>query len=288
MSEHLEMGKQLEFWSKAGSSVLDPQLSMAATVDHQKGYPLERTGRYYKGIYKTQEKGTLVINIWSPRSLRLWINRKLILDETLFWRSFQREVRATAFTTVNSGQQEIFVEVGERSHYFKGLDESCPSRNRAAVMREIERIIPDCLRFEIYTRECARIHLLRMHEVWMSTGKIWENYSSETAAPGKPSMPDYCWSALGPINLLLEVVMGFDPDALHNTMRWNPDLALIPYGINRYPLAENKIDFKISEDRNSYYINVCGSEPFTLLLTLDVNVYELECPAGETSVSYSR
>ena len=59
-------------------------------------------------------------------------------------------------------------------------------------------------------REAALRHIECMHEVLESTGCIWENYCSERSAPGSWSGPDYCWSSLGPIALLLEVVLGLE------------------------------------------------------------------------------
>lgn len=59
---------------------------------------------------------------------------------------------------------------------------------------------------------------------------IWECYSPTQAAPGKngdgktDSREDFCgWSALGPISLLIENVLGFyDIDAQKNCVRWYP------------------------------------------------------------------
>lgn len=59
---------------------------------------------------------------------------------------------------------------------------------------------------------------------------IWECYSPTQAVPGKnrdgktDSREDFCgWSALGPISLLIENVLGFyDIDAQKNCVRWYP------------------------------------------------------------------
>ncbi len=59
---------------------------------------------------------------------------------------------------------------------------------------------------------------------------IWEAYSPQDPVPstGKDDQyivrPDFCgWSALGPISLLIEHVLGFTVDAVSGTVHWRPD-----------------------------------------------------------------
>lgn len=90
-------------------------------------------------------------------------------------------------------------------------------------------------------RSIALRHLTRMADVLRDTGSIWENYASEGSRQGSLSAPDYCWSALGPIALLLENVIGLTPDALRGTLRWSPDPECT-IGVRRYPLGGATLD----------------------------------------------
>jgi len=86
------------------------------------------------------------MDIVSPRPLRIWANGTLVVDENLYWRLYQREVRAALVFPCNAGEIKFLVEVGPRPKYPEELDETCPSRNRKLVMKEIERIHPDQLK----------------------------------------------------------------------------------------------------------------------------------------------
>ena len=113
-----------------------------------------------------------------------------------------------------------------------------------------------------------------MTDVLDSTGKLWENYCSEAALPGSQSAPDYCWSALGPIALLLEVLLGLEADALHNTLRWNPPTGPVA-GIRKLALGPATI----SVVQRGGAIEVETDRPFTL----DVRGHRYECPRGRSN-----
>jgi hypothetical protein len=71
-------------------------------------------------------------------------------------------------------------------------------------------------------RAATQRFLQVLYDVWSDTGKLWENYSSEAPSRrGSTSQPDYCWTALGPIALLLEILLGFEVDAVSGTVRWH-------------------------------------------------------------------
>jgi hypothetical protein len=84
--------------------------------------------------------------------------------------------------------------------------------------------------------EAAVRHLECVTDVLESTGRIWENYCAEASKPGNWACADYCWSALGPVALLLEVILGFEPDALAGALRWRPPEDQVA-GIRRLPLG---------------------------------------------------
>jgi hypothetical protein len=114
----------------------------------------------------------------------------------------------------------------------------------------------------------ALAHIRQMETVWLATGKIWENYSSEAAVPGQPAGPDFIWSALGPISLLLEVVIGLQPDAVANTLTWR-----IPHGngigVRNYPLGDVTLSLCSREKGGVRWIEVECDAAFTLVTTGD-------------------
>ena len=65
-------------------------------------------------------------------------------------------------------------------------------------------------------------HLERIGDVFESTGHLWENYCSEKSAPGSWAGKDYSWTVLGPLALLLEVIIGVEPDACANMLYFDP------------------------------------------------------------------
>lgn len=125
-------------------------------------------------------------------------------------------------------------------------------------------------------------HLQCMYEVWAETGKIWENYCSEASRRGNWSGPNYCWSALGPIALLLEVLLGLAPAAPAATLAWNPPPGKA-LGVRRYPLGPATISLLQGRDWQGHWgIDVETDRPFTLVLRRDDHTVTHACPVGHT------
>lgn len=129
------------FWSKGGASDTDPALHQAA----DSLLLLDPAARFYRGVLRVPADGMLVLSIRSPRPLRLWVGRSLVLDENLFWRLFNRAIDAAVIVPAVKGDVELLVEVGPRSRHPQHIDRDCPSRNRDHVMAELEKRIPDRL-----------------------------------------------------------------------------------------------------------------------------------------------
>jgi glycogen debranching enzyme len=111
-------------------------------------------------------------------------------------------------------------------------------------------------------REFVHRHLTVMSEVLAATGRIWENYCSEKSERGNISCHDYSWSAVGPIALLMEVVLGLEPDAPARRLRWTPPVGE-ECGVDRYPLGPCTISLRQKPDGA---IEVETDLPFTLVL----------------------
>lgn len=64
-------------------------------------------------------------------------------------------------------------------------------------------------------------YLDNMLSVYKKTGTIWETYSSESESRAFWSKPDFVgWSGCGPIQLLIENVLGFRPDGANKKLVW--------------------------------------------------------------------
>jgi glycogen debranching enzyme len=84
------------------------------------------------------------------------------------------------------------------------------------VIRGLERY-----GYQELARKIALEHLESVAETLEATGTIWENYSPDSAAPGRPARKDFVgWSGIGPILYLLEYGIGLKPDATRNRLEW--------------------------------------------------------------------
>jgi hypothetical protein len=120
-----------------------------------------------------------------------------------------------------------------------------------------------------------------MGEVLRDTGEIWENYCSEQSTRGSWSGPGYSWSAVGPIALLLEVVLGLEPDAVRRRLRWTPP-AGEAVGVARYPLGTATIRLEQRPGTAGDRVVVDTDRPFTLELVQAAATRTVACPAGHT------
>lgn len=111
---------------------------------------------------------------------------------------------------------------------------------------------------------------------------IWECYNPSKDEPstehGRRARPDFCgWSALGPISLFIENVLGFrQVSALNNTVKWDLKEKNGTHGIRNLHFGETVAD--IIYDATSKKINVKANRPFTLI----VNQKKHRVPQGES------
>lgn len=134
--------------------------------------------------------------------------------------------------------------------------------------------------------EVAEKTLHHMYETYCNytPSTIWECYSPTAAEPadnkvGKIVRPDFCgWSALGPISMLIENVLGFHQlDAATTTVYWHPRHNG-RHGIKNLRLGTNRIDLV----KNDSTIEVNCTQPFTLILS--DKTYQLEAGASMLAV----
>lgn len=140
-----------------------------------------------------------------------------------------------------------------------------------------------CGRHDLAVETTVR-HLQCMHEVFKDTGRIWENYCSEKSKRGSWSGPDYCWTSLGPIAMLLEVLLGLDADASAMTLSWNPPAAANA-GVRNYPLGPATVALEQRKAADGRWcIEIKTDRPFTLRLIQKGAARDIACPAGATVI----
>lgn len=133
--------------------------------------------------------------------------------------------------------------------------------------------------------EIALNHIQCVAQVFQETGTLWENYAPEVMQPSKPAGGDFVgWTGVSAINILIEYVIGIQPQHGRADLRW--DIRLTErHGVLRYPLGSvNTIDLvceqRLSpEDRPVLEIKTQNS--FTLQLVWGSDVRLLTLNAGE-------
>jgi len=121
--------------------------------------------------------------------------------------------------------------------------------------------------FYEFSQLATEKYLEGMVEVYKRTGTIWENYSPDAYARGLWSRPNFVgWSGCGPIELLLEDLLGIRVDASKNEAFWYLG-RIDKNGIERLRFGEVTASF-IAEKRKAIdqpcKIEVTANKPFTL------------------------
>ncbi|WP_176012642.1 trehalase family glycosidase [Victivallis sp. Marseille-Q1083] len=113
---------------------------------------------------------------------------------------------------------------------------------------------------------------------------IWEAYSPTADRPStdkaiidaaKPVRPDFCgWSALGPICLMIENVLGIAADGIANRLHWRVNRSC-RNGISNLQFGGNRVDLQYDGDGALF---IRAEKPFTL----QVDGEEYAIAAGKT------
>ena len=132
------------------------------------------------------------------------------------------------------------------------------------------------------TAEPLLNHMTETYQLY-SPHTIWEAYSPTRPEPASikisdaPSRPDFCgWSALGPISMLIENVLGFyDVDATERRIRWHKHRT-DRHGIKRLQFGQTCTDILADGDT----VVVQSNQPYTL----EINGVAHACGVGETRI----
>jgi glycogen debranching enzyme len=118
-----------------------------------------------------------------------------------------------------------------------------------------------------FAHEVALNHVEACAQVFKETGTFWENYAPDSIAPGNIARPDFCgWSALGPIALLLEYVVGVSANASLEEVIWRPRL-FEDHGIENLKVGGVLVSIKaILQQGKGWLVTVSSTGPMRFLL----------------------
>ncbi len=119
---------------------------------------------------------------------------------------------------------------------------------------------------EAFATEATEKYLAAMAEVFKKTGTVYENYMPEQIAPSSGRGDFVGWSAIGPITLLIENVLGFRPDGVRNRLDWRLTRT-DRHGIERLHVGNANISATCAARANAQapaHITVTTDQPFKL------------------------
>jgi hypothetical protein len=112
-------------------------------------------------------------------------------------------------------------------------------------------------------------HYMHVLGSFERTGSIWEHHAPDAAAEGRGRKDFVGWTAITPIAVLLEYVLGFRADAVAGELCWDVRRT-DEHGVYRYPFGANGWVDLIAEARSDAQarptLRVHSNVPFKLLL----------------------
>ena len=172
----------ITLWQAEGGQYNQP--GMATMPGEPIVLPFWEGARYYRGCFDVPSAGTLVVELTSPRPLRLWFGNVLVLDECLNRFSFHREMHGVVLIPCEAGKTEFRAEAGQRPAHPQFVDESCPSRNRQEVMGRLAGQLPDRLLLHAWVAEgvhCPAASLRYLPTQFAEDGVVYQHVLARQA-----------------------------------------------------------------------------------------------------------
>ncbi len=190
-----------------------------------------------------------------------------------------------------------------KGHYWKG---GVWAPTNFAVIKGLERYGYDKTAYEISLN-----HLERMYEVFFNgvpdTNKvpyeqrfadgyhtIWETYSPTLPEPSTRWDDTYYtrqeftgWSAVGPITLLIENILGIRVNAIKNEVTFILDNLAQSSGISNLRVSGSPIQLFATNNNGVIEISVNSAKPFTLILKHSKKIQKISVEAGINHYSFS-
>ncbi|MCA9979235.1 MAG: hypothetical protein KDD89_00300, partial [Anaerolineales bacterium] len=192
-------------------------------------------------------------------------------------------------------------EAFRRGHLVPSLSADSPGYNRDngnmwrggvwpplnfAVLKGLRMVDQHALAYQI-----AHNHLGRVATVYQNSGTFWDHYAPETAWPGAHARRDFTgWTALTPIAILLEDVLGIMTDWPQRRVMWDMRLPLPTeekhkgafVGVENYPLGP---DETIDLLTNGRVLVVTTAVPFTITLRMPEVTLQKAIAVGTTEIA---
>lgn len=128
--------------------------------------------------------------------------------------------------------------------------------------------------------QISRNHLEHMASVYSTTNTIWENYSPTEPKQGSLSRPDFCgWSAIGPIALLIENIIGIKKYTPTKTIEWHINLNE-RHGIKNLQFNQYPVDLIFMPISGSPQIEINTSEPLQLKINFSGQMKTFQISSG--------
>ena len=144
--------------------------------------------------------------------------------------------------------------------------------------------------FDEFAVLAVSTYLDGIYKVYKKTGTIWENYSPEEYSRGFPAKPDFVgWSGCGPIELLIENVLGFSPNGADNHLTWNVH-RIDQHGIRNLRFGEvnaSLICDKRPDVNSKINVSVESNKDFTLTIIKNYSdKKDFQLKAGKNNIEF--
>lgn len=144
--------------------------------------------------------------------------------------------------------------------------------------------------FERMAAESSKKYLNALSSVYLATGTFWENYAPDSHAKGNRAVGDFVgWTGVGPISLLLENVIGLEPNAPEGTLVWRIQRT-DRHGVEHYHLGNNEISVIANERASTsdpVSISVENTAPLNLRVIMNDREITFRLTAGSRVLSTS-
>ena len=132
----------------------------------------------------------------------------------------------------------------------------------------------------------AENHIENVYEVYRDTGTLWENYSSELPRRGNISRPEFVgWTGCGPIESLIENIIGIKPDASTDSITWNI-VRGDKHGVENLMFKGHPVSLVYDPDFST--INCICEEEFTLKFGAGWHLEAVTIPKGKSNLKVSQ
>lgn len=140
--------------------------------------------------------------------------------------------------------------------------------------------------YEQFAGEASERYIKGLYEVYRKTGTLWENYAPDSYEQGNIAKPDFVgWTGCGPIQILIENVLGFHPYGSKKLLEWNIRRT-DRHGITNLKFGDvtaSLICEKRSNEINKANITVNSDKSFELKLRKGSNIKEYRIKPGKNT-----